>query len=201
MSVWRARSVKGLGPWFPSLLLAGIVAGCGGGANARHPNGVPRDAADEGEQQATEGDETPVERPPVEGALELTLARPDGHLLFVGEMRGQPVMLYFFATYDVASQANVMPLSTFAETHPEVRVVAVAIQPNARQFVDAWVSALRPPFEAAFDPDDAISQGTTPLGQLGVPTFVLLDADGVPRAALAGGQTHATIEEMLTRLP
>lgn len=184
------------------MLLASALGGaCGGGTNARHPNGrqdEPEEAAGGEEPPAPEA---PEERPPVEGALELTLAQPDGTLMFVGELRGRPLLLYFFATYDVASQANVMPLSAFAEAHPEVRVVAVAIQPDARRFVDAWVTALRPPFEAAFDPDDAISQGTTALGQLGVPTFVLLDADGVPRAAMAGVQTRATIEEMLTRLP
>lgn len=177
-----------------------LVGACGGGTNARHPNGR-EDETQGAEAPAEEEVEEPAERPPVEGALELTLARLDGQLLFVGEMRGQPVLLYFFATYDVVSHGNVMPLGAFTEAHPEVRVVAVAIQPNARQFVDAWVNALRPPFEVTFDPDDAIRNGTTALGQLGVPTFLLLDADGVPRAALAGEQTSVSIAEMLTRLP
>lgn len=199
MSV-RGRGAAGL--WLATVLLASALGGaCGGGTNARHPNGRQDDPEEAAGGEEPVSEDTPEERPPVEGALELTLAQPDGALMFVGEMRGRPVLLFFFATYDVASQANVMPLSAFAEAHPEVRVVAVAVQPDARQFVGAWVTALDPPFEAAFDPDDAISQGTTALGQLGVPTFVLLDADGVPRAALAGVQTQATIEEMLTRLP
>jgi hypothetical protein len=133
--------------------------------------------------------------------VELTLATPTGELLFVGEMRGRPVLLYFFATFDVASQANLTPLDAFTLAHPEVRVVAVAIQRDARMLLDAWVNALRPSFETTFDPDNAISEGTTALGQLGVPTFVLLDEDGVPRAAEAGILPRSTLEAMLTLLP
>ena len=75
-------------------------------------------------------------------------------------------LLYFFATFDVASQANLTPLDAFTRAHPEVRVIAVAVQRDARMLLDAWVNALRPSFETTFDPDNAISEGTTALGQL-----------------------------------
>ncbi|MCA9536280.1 MAG: TlpA family protein disulfide reductase, partial [Myxococcales bacterium] len=179
-------------------LLGALTVGCGGGSPPpRHPRSAAAPPAEEGPAQA----EDPPERPPVEGAVELTLATPTGELLFLGDMRGQPILLYFFATFDVASQANLTPLDAFTRAHPEVRVIAVAVQRDARMLLDAWVHALTPAFETTFDPDNAISEGTSVLGQLGVPTFVLLDADGVPRAAEAGILPRATLEAMLRRLP
>ena len=179
---------------------AALGSGCAQSPPPRHPR-PPQPVGEHGEEtHATEPEPSP-DRPPVEGAVELTLATPTGELLFLGDMRGRPILLYFFATFDVASQANLTPLDAFTRAHPEVRVIAVAIQPDARVLLDAWVHALSPAFETTFDPDNAISEGTSVLGQLGVPTFVLLDADGVPRAAEAGIQPRATLEAMLTRLP
>ncbi len=190
-------------PWLVAALIApGLLGGCGS-SSPRHHAAPTTDATHTGET-ASSGAEDPtlqqVDRPAVEGSLELTLATPTGELLFVGDMRGQPVLLYIFATFDMASQANLSPLNALAEAHPELRVVGVAVQPDARMLLDAWVHALNPSFEAAFDPDDAIAGAETVLGLVTVPTLVLLNADGVPRARLVGVQSRGAMEAMLERL-
>jgi hypothetical protein len=82
--------------------------------------------------------------------------------------------------------------------HPEVDVVAVAVQPDAQPLADAWQAALEPPFLVTFDPEDRIAMGTSQLGQLeAVPTYVLLDVDGREADRHVGFASLNKLEHML----
>lgn len=120
---------------------------------------------------------TPANAP--EKAVDLELTAPDGRVFETASFHGQPTLLFLFATFDGVSQAALGPLEEFVEAHPEVRVVGVAVQPNPKLLVDAWQHALEPTFLITYDAEEEIGTGKTALGPLeGVPTFVMLDANG-----------------------
>ncbi|MEO0323267.1 MAG: TlpA disulfide reductase family protein [Myxococcota bacterium] len=112
--------------------------------------------------------------------LELALRGADGSWLHVGDLRGRPLLLFFFATYDPTSQAAFRPVTSFAEAHADdARVLGVAAQPDARAFLGAFEAAVAPPFPLAYDADDRVRSGESAVGALpGVPSFLMLDARG-----------------------
>jgi hypothetical protein len=168
-------------PLATALVLLGVAAshGCGGGSS-----------------ETVGTTNTARGSPP----LELDLRTPDNAFLSVGDMRGRVVLLFLFATFDGVSQAAVRPLSRFVRAHPEVDVVAVAVQPDARQLADAWQAALDPPFLVTYDPEDRIAEGTSPLGELAaVPTYVFLDAEGRETERYVGFASVNKLEAMLAR--
>lgn len=113
-------------------------------------------------------------------ALEMTLRTPAGDWIHVGDLRGQPVLLFVFATWDGVSQAALQPVSRFARTYDDVHVLGVAAQPDAAPFVDAYEHALNPPFPMTYDPEQNVHEGTSALGAINVvPTLIMLDAHGL----------------------
>ncbi|MFW6050186.1 MAG: TlpA family protein disulfide reductase [Myxococcota bacterium] len=163
-------------------LAAAIALGCGGGQ-----------AASEGTRKARS------DRPGGE-PVELTLRASDGSLLFVGDLKGQPVLMFLFATFDGVCQAALRPLGRFARAHSDVHVVGVAVQPDPEQLVEAYVHALSPPFVVAHDPEERVGAGETALGPVeGVPTYVMLDALGRLVARHEGYASQRQLEHMLYR--
>ncbi|HJL19443.1 MAG TPA: TlpA disulfide reductase family protein [Sandaracinaceae bacterium LLY-WYZ-13_1] len=173
-------------------LLAALLAACGGGGEARvAPSGPPVGMSG----PETAGDERPTA---VEGSIELTLRRVDGTFLEVGEQRGQPVLLYVFATFDGVSQMVLNPLRNVIERHPGLRVIGIAAQPSARLLVDAYEHALHPPFPVTYDPEETVRRGESDLGALdAVPTLVLLDERGVEIARHTGFLDERQLEAFL----
>jgi hypothetical protein len=140
-----------------SILLA-VAFGC-----ARNPAG-----ARETTPQVTNGQR-----------LDLGLRLTDGRWLELADLRGTPVLLFVFATFDAVSQANLTSLRPFVPQHPEVIVVGVAAQPRATQLVEAWAYALDPPFVVGTNPNGSVETGESMLGKIEtVPTFILYDANG-----------------------
>ncbi len=132
--------------------------------------------------------------------VELDLRATDGAFVAVGDLRGKPTILFCFATYDGVSQAAVRPLSRFVRHHPEVYVLAIATQPNPEVFAQAWEAALHPAFVVAFDPEERIIEGTSDLGHIGaVPTYILLDEDGMEVERHVGFASQNQLEVMLAR--
>ena len=149
---------------------------------------------------STSGDEAPVE-PVAEGAFELTLRRADGTFLEVGELRGHPVILFVLATFDGPSQATIRPLAHLVERRPDVAVVGICAQQGARLLVDAYEHALQPPFPITYDPNDSVTAGASPIGELGaIPTLVLLDARGLEVARHTGFCDDDCVAELLSAL-
>ena len=111
--------------------------------------------------------------------LDLGLRLSDGRWLELADLRGTPVLLFVFATFDAVSQASLKSLRPFVPQHPEVIVVGIAAQPRAVQLVEAWAYALDPPFVVGADPYGRVENGETMLGKIEtVPTFILYGANG-----------------------
>jgi hypothetical protein len=168
--------------WSAVLALV-LVAGCGGTPATAGPSSQTGHKA----------------RPPSDpNAVELTLRTEAGPLIFVGDMRGRPVLLFMFATFDGMSQAALTPLERFVAAHPEVQVVGVAIQPDAERLIGPYVHALSPPFPIGYDPENALEKGDTPIGKVDlIPSFVMLDALGRPVVRHVGLATVEQLERML----
>ena len=111
--------------------------------------------------------------------LDLGVRLSDGRWLELADLRGTPVLLFVFATFDAVSQASLTSLRPFVPQHPEVVVVGIAAQPRAAQLVEAWAYALDPPFVVGANPYGHVENGESSLGKIeSVPVFILYDADG-----------------------
>ena len=126
------------------------------------------------------------------------LRRPSGEWIHLGDLRGKPVLLFVFATFDGVSQAALRPTSRFARAHPEAHVLGIAAQPDANQLLDPYERALAPSFPLTYDPARDVHHGTSPLGSLeAVPTYVMLDAFGVEVDRHVGFPSSRTLERLL----
>lgn len=142
-----------------------------------------------------------TETDPAPQPVELELMTADGVPVFVGDLRGKPLVLFLFATFDGLSQASLRPLSRFVRHHPEVQVIGVAVQPGAEQLLDAWAHALAPAFTVTYDPHERITTGTSDLGSVDtVPTYIVLDDRGIERARHEGWASERKLDRLLEEL-
>ena len=133
-------------------------------------------------------------------ALEMTLRTPAGDWIHLGDLRGQPVLLFVFATWDGVSQAALQPVSRFARAYEDVHVLGVAAQPDAATLVDAYEHALEPPFPMTYDPEQNVHEGTSPLGVIHVvPTLIMLDARGLEVGRHVGFPNTNTLPNLRER--
>ena len=133
--------------------------------------------------------------------LDLGLRLSDGRWLELADLRGTPVMLFVFATFDAVSQASLKSLRPFVPQHPEVLVVGVAAQPRALQLVEAWAYALDPPFVVGADPYGRVENGESMLGKIeAVPTYILYDARGYEIARATGLLSEGDLAKLVQPL-
>lgn len=133
-----------------------------------------------------------------QGAIELALRRPDGTFLDIGEMRGTPILIFVFATFDAVSQVELHPLQEIARAHPDLPIIGIAAQPGARLLVEAYEHALNPPFQVTYDPEETVSEGQSSLGPIeAVPTFIMLDRRGVPVGRHVGFAEQPELEALV----
>jgi hypothetical protein len=133
--------------------------------------------------------------------LDLGLRLSDGRWLELADLRGTPVMLFVFATFDAVSQASLKSLRPFVPQHPEVLVVGVAAQPRALPLVEAWAYALDPPFAVGADPYGRVENGETMLGKIEtVPTYILYDAQGYEIARATGLLSEGDLAKLVEPL-
>jgi len=130
--------------------------------------------------------------------LELTLRTSTGGEIDVGDLRGGLVLLAMLGTYDDASQASLESLARFDRHHEDVVVIAVLAQQGADLLVDAYASAANVAFPITFAEGDVLLTGSTALGRVeAIPTFVSLDATGVPAARLEGFATERALDDLV----
>jgi len=130
--------------------------------------------------------------------LDLGIRLSDGRWLELANLRGTPVLLFVFATFDAASQASLKSLRPFVPQHPEVIVIGVAAQPRAAPLVEAWAYALDPPFVVGADPYGTVENGESVLGRIEqVPTYVLYDANGFEIDRASGLLSEADLAELV----
>jgi len=160
-------------------VLVGTTLGCGGSQS----EGVGRS-----------------DRVPDRAPIELTLRTPDGAFVDVGDLRGQPTLLFLFATFDGVSQASLRTLRRFFLRHPDVHLVGIAVQPQAAELVGAYAEALHVPFTVTYEPEERIAVGLSSLGAFeAVPTFVMLDARGREVGRHVGFASDRKLETFLER--
>jgi len=143
---------------------------------------------------------TPASQPQG-GRLELGLRLSDGRWLELGDLHGNPVLLFVFATFDMVSQASLKALRPFVQQHPEVVVIGVASEPRATQLVEAWAYALDPPFVVGADPYGSVENGMSVLGKIEtVPTYILYDSQGYELERVTGYQSAAQLDTLVKPL-
>ncbi|MGB5284599.1 MAG: hypothetical protein WCB63_18650 [Polyangiales bacterium] len=119
--------------------------------------------------------------------LDLGLRLANSRWVELADLRGTPVLLFVFATFDAVSQASLKSLRPFVPQHPELIVIGVAAQPRAGQLVEAWAYALDPPFAVGTNPYGYVENGESMLGKIEtVPTYILYDAQGYEVDRTAG---------------
>ena len=129
---------------------------------------------------AHDSSDTQRARPDAEGErLDLGLRLTNGRWVELADLRGRPLLLFVFATFDAVSQATLKSLRPFVAQHPELLVIGVAAQPRAAPLVEAWEYALDPPFPVGANPYGTVENGESSLGKIEqVPTFIVYDAKG-----------------------
>lgn len=119
--------------------------------------------------------------------LDLGLRMTNGRWVELADLRGTPVLLFVFATFDAVSQASLTSLRPFVPQHPGLVVIGVAAQPRGGQLVEAWAYALDPPFAVGTNPYGYVENGESMLGKIEtVPTYILYDAQGYEVDRTAG---------------
>jgi peroxiredoxin len=134
------------------------------------------------------------------GALELEVASSDGRRFELASLRGQPLLLFLFTTYDPASQFALVPLTQLAQQDKRVKIIGIALQPQAQKFLPLFQQSLDLPFALYFDPDNHLLGGDTVLGQVGtIPVTIAIDESGRVRDQLFGTLTQAQAEKLRDR--
>ena len=133
--------------------------------------------------------------------LDLGIRLSDGRWLELADLRGTPLLLFVFATFDAVSQASLKSLRPFVPQHPEVIVIGIAAQPRATQLVEAWAYALDPPFVVGADPYGHVENGESSLGKIEtVPTYILYDAQGYELDRTTGLLTEGELAQLVEPL-
>lgn len=122
----------------------------------------------------------------------------DGRPLELAALRGKPVLLFMFATYDTASQLTLARLEAVLKRQTFVTVVGIALQPDAQRFLELYQQTLSVSFLLSYDPHGTILRGNTALGHVdAIPLLVALDEQGVARALHYGAATDAQLTDLI----
>ncbi len=133
--------------------------------------------------------------------VELTLTGADGHPLELAALRGRPLLLFVFTTFDQTCQLALTPLESFLRSRPKLRALGIAVQPNPEQLLPLYREALAVSFPLAYEPHNRVLTDTTPLGHIDtVPTYLLLDASGRLIARHVGALDQAALAEFTAPL-
>lgn len=168
------------GPGCTRRLAATLLLGLAMGALACEPpegGGVARDPEPE----------APAEAP------DFALPDLEGEQARLSSLRGQPVVLDFWATWCPPCVRQIPVLNAFQEAHPEVAVLGVAVDVDGRSVVA--------PFAAKHGIEYRVVLGDERLarryGAFGFPTLFVVDPEGRIVTSHAGVVTREELEEAL----
>ena len=146
---------------------------------------------------AAAGEEVAPQTP----AVELELTDVSGRHFAVQELRGKPLLLLVFATYDSASQLALLTLERYADSNHDVAVIGIAAQPQAERLLPLHRDTLDIHIPLAYDEHQQLIAGHSALGRIDViPSYVLLDAQGRIRARYAGALDEKGVDELVARV-
>ena len=133
--------------------------------------------------------------------VDMALVSAEGRHFALAELRGKPLLLFIFTTFDDASQLALTPLTHFLGAHRELRVIGIAAQPDPAQLLPLYRDALAVSFPLSYEIEPRIVAGGSGLGRIAaVPTYVLLDAQGRVAAARSGALDEQALEQLLGAL-
>jgi thiol-disulfide isomerase/thioredoxin len=127
---------------------------------------------------------------------EMSLDLRDGGTFRMGDYRGKPIILAFWASWCSPCRRELPALDAFAIAHPEVYILAVNVdreRPDAETFLERVHFGL----PVAFDPESRI------LGRYGVtsmPTMLLYDREGALQWQHSGYGEDKGFEELSSAL-
>jgi cytochrome c biogenesis protein CcmG/thiol:disulfide interchange protein DsbE len=125
-------------------------------------------------------------------APDFTLPVLDGGSVTLSELKGQPVVLNFWAPWCGPCRAEVPQFSRFAKSHPEVHVLGVATDG-----APAELRASKQKLGMDYPVVIADSATSSAYGVSILPTTVIVDADGRISTAHAGILTLPQLEMMV----
>jgi len=130
--------------------------------------------------------------------VEVELTSVEGRRFALSELRGTPLLLFVFTTYDDACQIALTELERVLQKHAGLHALGVAVQPNAEQLLPLYREALSVSFPLAYDPTSVVLRGESELGAVGaVPAFVMLDAQGRITMRHIGALDRAGLEKLV----
>ena len=105
----------------------------------------------------------------------------------------KPTVVNFFASWCPPCNSEAADLVKFAEAHPEVQVVGVAVN-DAQADTERFVTQYRLPYTVLMDPDGELA-GV--WGVDGIPATFFLDKSGKQQASMVGAASLEQFEEKL----
>ncbi len=130
-------------------------------------------------------------------APDFALTTADGETVRLSELRGQPLVLNFWATWCGPCRAEMPALLRLEEEHAgRARVIGVN-QGESAETITAFANELNVDYPLLLDPGHAINRQ---YGVRGLPTTLFIDADGVIRDQIVGAASEAVLAAKLGAL-
>ncbi|MFN3332801.1 MAG: TlpA family protein disulfide reductase [Caldilinea sp.] len=188
---------------FAVVLLLALLAGCGAQSNPNLPSGArlvsisnfppgigggyPQGLLnDSGAPQMLRKGDTPPN---------FILLLPDGRYTTLADLKGQQVLINFWATWCPPCRAEMPELLQAARDYPELVLLAINVAETPDK-VSQFAEQFRMDAPVVIDPQGAISDR---YNVRGLPTSIFLDADGTIMEVRPGAINRAVIDSMLQR--
>lgn len=117
-----------------------------------------------------------------------------GQPVSLQDYRGKPMLLYFWATWCPICRLEHGAISSLAEDHA---VLSVALQSGSVDEIHAHMQEHEASYRFINDPDGVLASR---YGIRGVPTSILIDADGNMRTILSGYTTGLSLRLRMWQL-
>lgn len=124
----------------------------------------------------------------------------DGRPVRLGDFRGHPLLLNFWATWCTACQDEMPAIQASLSHHRAqgLQVLAVDYREQDTAAMRRYLLGLHVQFRGALDPDGRIAEAYDV--SIGLPVSVFVDAKGIVRAVHIGAMDGATIEKELGKV-
>jgi peroxiredoxin len=162
------------------------------------PNAIEADSPRQENEPSTLPADLTVAPYPDYVAPDFTLPQLTGSSLSLSDFRGKPTLIHFWASWCSPCRQELATLqSTYNTNGDTIGLVAINVKEPA-DTVAAFVTETGLTFPVALDPAGQISDAAYQIR--GVPTTIIVDANGVVTARHVGPLTEATIEQYLIPL-
>ena len=135
-------------------------------------------------------------------APDFLLAMPDGGTLRLSDLRGNPILVNFWASWCTPCRQEMPEIVKSYDAHRSAGLVVVAVnlQENADQ-VRAFAQEFGMTFPIVIDRNGGVGDAWRIGGPVqGIPSSYFLDAHGVVQARVYGPLTAATLTENLAKI-